>query len=80
MRQNRFASAAVRPQSEKEQRRWAGLSEAAIYAGVSSKTMRRWIATGVIRAYRAGPKLVRVDLAEVDRAFAVIPTAGDDAA
>lgn len=56
-------------------RQWASLTEAALHAGVSTKTMRRWVASGFIRAYRVGPKLLKVDLNEVDAAFNAIPTA-----
>lgn len=69
----------VRPQTEGE-RRWATLAQAAVHTGVSTKTMRRWVATGVVLAYRAGPKLVRIDLAELDAMLEPIPAAGGKAA
>jgi excisionase family DNA binding protein len=57
-------------------RRLATLANAAEYAGVSTRTLRRWIATGLVTGYRRGPKLVMVDLDEIDQqATKVIPTA-----
>jgi excisionase family DNA binding protein len=46
--------------------RRVGLREAADYAGVHTHTVRRWIAAGRLRAYRVGPRLIRVDLADLD--------------
>lgn len=37
------------------------VSDAAIKTGVCSKTLRRYIAEGLLPAYRIGPKLIRVD-------------------
>lgn len=56
-------------------RRWASLAEAGAYVGVSTKTIRRRVADGTIPAHRIGPRLVRVDLDDVDDAFRTIPTA-----
>lgn len=47
-------------------RRLASINQAADYAAVSTKTIRRHIASGGIEAYRAG-KIIRVDLDSVDR-------------
>ena len=33
---------------------------------MSDKTIRNWIAAGTIRAYRAGSKVIRIDLDELD--------------
>ncbi len=35
--------------------------------GVSTGTLRRLIAAGVLTAYRLGPRLLRVDPVDVDR-------------
>ena len=61
------------------ERRWSELAPAAQYAHISTKTLRRMIAAGELRAYRFGPRLLRVDLNEVDALFRPIPTAGDAA-
>jgi excisionase family DNA binding protein len=42
------------------------LADAAKYIGVTDRTLRRWVADGVIQGYRLGRKTVRVDLNEVD--------------
>ena len=46
--------------------RWASPSESADYAGVCTKTIYRWIAAGELTAYRAGKRLLRLDLHDVD--------------
>jgi len=58
------------------------LADAADYAGVCTKTIRRWVQRGVIPAYRIGPRLVRINLDDLDAALTRIPTArvGGDAA
>lgn len=55
-------------------------AEAADRLGVTDRTIRRWVAEGRIRAYRVGPRLVRVDSGDVDAMLAPIPTFGGDAA
>ncbi len=60
----------------KSVRRLESIPHAADYVGVSSKTIRRWIASGRISGYRAGPRLIRVDLNEVDAMLRPIPTVG----
>lgn len=44
------------------------MRETADYLGVSTDSVRRWIAAGRLRAYRYGPRLVRIDAADVMRA------------
>lgn len=41
------------------------MEEAANTLGVSLRTIRRWIASGQITAYRMGPRLIRVDAAQL---------------
>jgi excisionase family DNA binding protein len=60
-------------------RRLAPLSAAADYAGVHPKTIRRRIADGSLNGYRMGPRLIRVDLDELDRLLSPIPAAGGGA-
>ena len=43
-----------------------GLTEAAERCGVHYRTVRRWIATGKLNAVRVGPKLLKVDAADLD--------------
>lgn len=62
--------------STTERRRLAALADAAAYAGVSPKTIRRRISDGSLRGYRMGPRLLRVDLNELDAMLRPIPTAG----
>jgi len=57
-------------------RRWATLAHAAESIGVSERTLRRMIAAGRVTGYRAGPRLIRVDLNELDAVLRSIPTAG----
>jgi excisionase family DNA binding protein len=51
------------------QRRYLKLSEAAEYLGVTDRTIRNMIADGRLTGYRCGPRLIRVDLNEVDAAM-----------
>lgn len=55
--------------------RLTGVDNAAKYADVSTRTIRRWIAQGLIPGYRVGPRLVKVDLADLDKLARRIPTA-----
>lgn len=52
------------------------LSEAAAYAAVHPRTVRRLIAAGKLTAYRLGTRILRVDLDELNRLLAQVPTAG----
>ncbi|WP_100522674.1 helix-turn-helix domain-containing protein [Mycobacteroides abscessus] len=42
------------------------LQDAATSLGVCTKTIRRWIADGRLPAYRVGPRLIKVDLSDVN--------------
>lgn len=58
--------------------RFVTLAYAAEYAAVSTKTIRRRVADGTLTGYRNGPRLLRVDLNEVDeKLLRPIPTAAD---
>ncbi len=61
------------------QRRYGSIAEAADLVGASTKTIRRRIADGTLTGYRMGPRLIRVDLSEIERVLAPIPTAGNGA-
>jgi excisionase family DNA binding protein len=47
-------------------RNYESLAEAAVRTHVSTRTLRRWIAAGRLNAYRAGPRLLRIDPDDVD--------------
>ncbi|MGH3538726.1 MAG: helix-turn-helix domain-containing protein [Pseudonocardiaceae bacterium] len=57
-------------------RRFGSIADAATYANISTRTVRRYIANGQLVGYRIGPRLVKVDLDEVDSLLRAIPTAG----
>lgn len=42
------------------------INEVAERYGVSTKTVRRYISGGVLTAHRLGPRLIRLDAAEVE--------------
>ena len=60
--------------TESTQRRIASINAAAEYAGVSTRTIRRYIAAGRLTGYRIGPRLIKINLAEVDALLSPIPT------
>lgn len=68
-----------RPQLSRSERRFAAVSTAAEHAGVSEKTIRRRISDGSLPGYRMGPRLIRIDLNELDALLRPIPTASDAA-
>lgn len=43
------------------------IADAAALYGVSTKTIRRRIADGSLKAHRFGPRLIRIDMAELER-------------
>ncbi|MFM1724044.1 helix-turn-helix domain-containing protein [Rhodococcus sp. PAM 2766] len=47
--------------------RYSTLGEAAETLSVSTRTIRRYISAGKLTAYRVGPRVIRVDLSELDR-------------
>jgi excisionase family DNA binding protein len=52
------------------------LVAAATILGCHTRTVRRYIADGRLTGYRMGPRLIRVDLAEVEALLRPIPAAG----
>ena len=56
-------------------RRIATVAEAAEHYGVCTKTIRRYITDGRIPSHRLGPRLIRVDLDELDAVLMPRPTA-----
>jgi excisionase family DNA binding protein len=67
--------------NQKHRREFESLAEAAERTGLSTKTIRRRIASGVLAAYRSGPRVLRVDPDDVDQMMERLPTmsAGPDA-
>jgi excisionase family DNA binding protein len=59
----------TKTRSETIARRWASIQESAEHLGVTTRTIRQMIADGRLRGYRAGGRLVRLDLNEVDAAM-----------
>lgn len=54
--------------------RIASIETAATVAGCSPRTIRRYIADGRLTGFRLGPRMIRVDLAEVEELLRPIPT------
>lgn len=50
-------------------RRYGTLQQAAEYINVSTKTIRQMVEDGRLTGYRYGPRLLRVDLSELDSAI-----------
>ena len=61
-------------------KRLASIRVAAEHADVCTRTIRRWIADGRLTGWRTGPKLVKVDLDELDRTIRPVPAARNGAA
>lgn len=57
-------------------RTYESLAAAAERTDVSIKTLRRRIAAGELRAYRYGPRILRVDPNDVDKLMRPLRTAG----
>lgn len=57
-------------------RRLVSVDKAATYLGLSPRTIRRAIADGRIAGFRFGPRIVRIDLNEIDAVLRRIPTVG----
>jgi excisionase family DNA binding protein len=55
----------------------ASITAAAAYAPCGRRTIQRYIQQGKLTAWRFGPKVLRVDLDEVDRLFRSVPAAAD---
>lgn len=55
-------------------RRLVSVDAAADYLGVNPITVRRRIASGQLKAYRLGGRLIRVDMSDVDAMLRSIPT------
>ncbi len=58
----------------KEPHRFGSIKRAAQIGEVSTKTIRRRIDDGSLTGYRFGPRIIRVDLDEVESLFKPMPT------
>lgn len=56
------------------ERQLVTLNEAADLLRVTPRSVRRYVSGGLLTGYRVGPKLFRVDLAEVEQLARPIPT------
>jgi excisionase family DNA binding protein len=68
------------PRTTTRQRQWESVASGAAYAQVSTKTIRRRILDGSLPAHRVGPRLLRIDRADLDKLFTRVPSDGTDAA
>jgi excisionase family DNA binding protein len=57
-------------------RNLVSLVDAAQLMGVHPRTVRRYISIGLIKGYRLGPRLLKVDSTELQRLLQQIPAAG----
>ncbi|MFN8043035.1 MAG: excisionase family DNA-binding protein [Mycobacterium sp.] len=55
--------------SQTLRRRYVSIADAAEYLNVTTRTIRQMIADGRLCGYRSGPRLVRLDLNEIDAAM-----------
>ena len=63
-----------------DERRLVSLEKAAAFLDTSPRTVRRAIAEGRLTGYRFGPRLLRVELNDIDAMLRPIPTAASGAA
>ena len=57
---------ALRNRRDRRHPELIGLQEAADRCGLCYKTIRRYIGSGQLKAVRVGPRLLKVDVADVD--------------
>jgi excisionase family DNA binding protein len=57
-------------------RRLVAIDQAAEYVSCNPRTIRRRISDGQLTGYRMGPRLLRVDLNELDDLLRPIPAGG----
>ncbi|MGB3687088.1 MAG: helix-turn-helix domain-containing protein [Ornithinimicrobium sp.] len=56
----------TKPTQLSARQQFESLSQAAERTGLSTRTLRRRIAAGDLRAYRSSPRIIRVDPRDVD--------------
>lgn len=58
----------AQPRRVTERRKNLSAQEAADYLNISLRTLRNWLAAGIIDGHRIGPRLLRFDADDLDRA------------
>lgn len=56
-------------------RRLTSIAAAAEFADLSTRTIRRYVAEGRLVGYRVGPRLIKIDLNELDALARPVPAA-----
>ncbi len=56
---------------------YRSLDQSAEYLGSTSRTLRRYIATGQLPAFRMGKRQIRVRTADLDKLLQPIPVGGE---
>lgn len=51
------------------------IAEAAEYLGVTTRSIREWITEGRLPAYRVGPKVIRIKMADLEKQLRPITAA-----
>jgi excisionase family DNA binding protein len=70
------ATARARNHPQRTEPRWVtGLPAVAAYSGLPVRTLRDWVAKGLLPAYRIGPRQIQIDLNDIDRLRVRIPAA-----
>ena len=72
---SRTTRTSARPRSPREPKWVTGLAAASRYADIPIRTLRDWIAKGLLPAYRIGPRQIQIDLNDIDALRVRIPTA-----
>lgn len=66
-----------RSSRRKNPRRLASITVSADYANVCRRTIYNWVQAGRLTGYRVGPKLIQVDLDELDKLIRPVTVAGN---
>jgi len=64
------------PKPQPPHRRYESIPQAFERAGVTTRTIRRWIAQGELTGFRMGKRMIRLDADELDNRLRPIPSAG----
>jgi excisionase family DNA binding protein len=54
------------PDTQPAGRRWATIHQAAEYLSINERTVRDMVKSGRLTGYRNGPRIIRIDLDEID--------------